>query len=145
MASARLHPNSRSGRAGPSSAKRQTAEDSGARDQTAIDQLVESISRRNAVLFVGAGVSLAVGLPSWQALIEHMAEELGLDPGRLAEPLLTYPILAEYYLLRQGSIGPLRSWMDRKWSVPVESVARSELHQLIVELDFPIIYTTNYD
>jgi hypothetical protein len=35
--------------------------------------------------------------------------------------------------------------MDRNWSVPEERVRSSEIHRLIVELDFPIIYTTNYD
>jgi hypothetical protein len=54
-------------------------------------------------------------------------------------------MLAEYYLLQQGSIGPLRSWMDRNWSVSRERVEASLLHRIIVSLDFPIIYTTNYD
>jgi hypothetical protein len=35
--------------------------------------------------------------------------------------------------------------MDRKWSVSEAKVRNSRAHQLIVELDFPIIYTTNYD
>jgi hypothetical protein len=35
--------------------------------------------------------------------------------------------------------------MDRRWSVSEERVAESEVHRIIVELDFPIIYTTNYD
>jgi hypothetical protein len=35
--------------------------------------------------------------------------------------------------------------MDRNWNVPEEQVRASAIHRLIVELDFPIIYTTNYD
>ena len=35
--------------------------------------------------------------------------------------------------------------MDRTWSVSEERVRGSRLHELIVELDFPLIYTTNYD
>jgi hypothetical protein len=57
----------------------------------------------------------------------------------------TYQTLAEYYRLKQGSIGGLRSWMDRNWNVPLEKVRASKIHKAIVELDFPIIYTTNYD
>jgi hypothetical protein len=35
--------------------------------------------------------------------------------------------------------------MDRNWVVSNDKVAASTLHRLIVELDFPAIYTTNYD
>ena len=85
---------------------------------------------------------MAVGLPSWSQLIEHMREELGLDPGVSDAG---YATLAEYYRLQQGSIGALRSWMDRKWSVSEERVRDSPIHRHIVELEFPIVYTTNYD
>ena len=97
------------------------------------------------VLFVGAGVSMSVGLPSWQKLIDHMIAVLGIDPKRVERPGESYQALAEYYLIRQGSIGPLRSWMDRHWNVSRERVRQSKLHRLIVELDIPVIYTTNYD
>lgn len=33
----------------------------------------------------------------------------------------------------------------RNWSVPKDRIEKSELHRLIVRLDFPVIYTTNYD
>ena len=42
-------------------------------------QLAEAIRQRRGVLFVGAGVSISVGLPSWETLIRQMASELGLD------------------------------------------------------------------
>jgi SIR2-like domain len=113
-------------------------------DPTSLDQLAEAIAERRAILFVGAGVSMSVGLPSWEALIKQMVAELGLE-GELAVPRERFQTLAEYYQLKHGSIGPLRSWMDRNWSASREKVEQSELHRLIVELDFPIIYTTNYD
>jgi hypothetical protein len=74
-----------------------------------------------------------------------MGEELGLDPAIFLSADSSYQTLAEYYRLQKGSIGPLRSWMDRNWSVSEERVRGSRLHELIVSLDFPIIYTTNYD
>mgnify|MGYP001342048233 CR=1 FL=1 len=109
------------------------------------EDLVESIRERRTILFVGAGVSMSIGLPSWQSFIERMVSELELEPELVGGPDSTYQILAEYYRLKHGSIGPLRSWMDRNWAVPRERVAKSRLHELIVTLDFPIIYTTNYD
>ncbi|MEH2537059.1 hypothetical protein V1278_002620 [Bradyrhizobium sp. AZCC 1577] len=56
-----------------------------------------------------------------------------------------YQMLAEFYRLKQGGLGPLRSWLDRNWKVAPDRVSASQLHKLIVELDFPAIYTTSYD
>jgi hypothetical protein len=110
-----------------------------------IEELAESIRERRAMLFVGAGLSMSLGLPSWESLIDHMAEELDLDRGVIGGPDCTYQMLAEYYRLEHGSVDALRSWMARKWRVSEDLVKNSALHELIVGLDFPIIYTTNYD
>lgn len=108
----------------------------------AYGELVDAVRDRRSILFAGAGVSMAVGLPSWSQLIEHMRAELELGPD---DTDADYQTLAEYYRLQQGSIGALRSWMDRTWSVSEERVAKSRIHELLVALDFPILYTTNYD
>jgi len=42
------------------------------------DRLAGAIKRRQAILFVGAGVSMAVGLPSSKTLIVHLLKELEL-------------------------------------------------------------------
>jgi hypothetical protein len=109
-----------------------------------LDDLARSIKARRAILFAGAGLSMAVGLPSWSQLVDHMAAELDLEPESLKRAP-SYQTLAEYYRLTRGSIGPLRSWMDRTWSISEEKVRDSAVHRLVVELDFPLIYTTNYD
>lgn len=107
-------------------------------DPTAeIDQLAHAIRERRAILFVGAGVSMSVGLPSWDRLIVHMKEQLNLDADELTNWQGSYQTLAEYYQLKMGSLGPLRSWMDRHWIVSREEVEQSELHRLIVEARFP--------
>jgi hypothetical protein len=100
---------------------------------------------RRAILFAGAGLSMTVGLPSWDELIEHMAAELEIEGAARRGREYTHHTLAEYYQLKVGSIGPLRSWMDRKWKVSDHDLRDSTIHKLIIDLDFPIIYTTNYD
>jgi len=109
------------------------------------EELADAIKRRRAILFVGAGVSMAVGLPSWQTLVDYLLNELELDPDVIEETSNGYQMLAEFYRLKQGSIGALRSWLDRNWKVACDRVSNSRLHKLIVELEFPAIYTTNYD
>jgi NAD-dependent SIR2 family protein deacetylase len=110
-----------------------------------LDELARAIKERQVMLFAGAGLSMAVGLPSWGELIAQMGEDLEIDPQEFIALDRSYQTLAEYYRLKRGSIGPLRSWMDRNWSVSENKVSQSRLHELIVALDFPIIYTTNYD
>jgi hypothetical protein len=116
-----------------------------ARGEAVIEDLVTAIRNRQAILFAGAGVSMTVGLPSWRTLVEHIADELGIAREAVASADVNYLTLAEYYRIRQGSIGSLRSWMDRNWSIPDDVLATSKVHELICSLDFPIIYTTNFD
>lgn len=106
-------------------------------------ELVYALRERRVILFVGAGVSRNLGLPSFNELINHLAEELGVDP-ELFALYGDYLALAEYYRLQKGSLGPLRSWLDIKWHTGVD-VSKSRVHELIVKLGCPIVYTTNYD
>src|SRR6266436_6821126 len=54
------------------------------------------IDPRNTILFVGAGVSAILGLPSWDQLIDQIAGLLGYDP-RVFKLLGTPLSLAEFY------------------------------------------------
>ena len=108
-----------------------------------IQEIIEAVRERKIILFVGAGVSKNLGLPSSFELVKHLAEELNYDPEIFATHG-DYLALSEYFQLEKGTIGSLRSWMDRTWHTGVD-IASSEIHKHIVELEFPIIYTTNYD
>lgn len=107
-------------------------------------QLRKLVADRKMALFVGAGVSMNLGLPSWAKLLEHLAAELGFDP-RVFATLGDSYVLAEYYKLEKGSLGPLRSWMDREWDRTANKIEDSKVHELITQLDCPVVYTTNYD
>src|SRR6476469_7715835 len=110
-----------------------------------MQELVKAVRDRTALLFVGAGVSMNLGTPSWRELSAHIAGRLGYDPDEFAR-LGDDQTLAVFYALQTGSIGPLRSWMDVEWHRDAaEKVRNSEIHRLIVRLGFPVIYTTNYD
>ncbi|QFI69341.1 SIR2 family NAD-dependent protein deacylase [Sinorhizobium alkalisoli] len=110
-----------------------------------IEAIATALKRRHAVLFAGAGLSMSVGLPSWKTLIDHMLKDLHIDASLMQDPNITYQAIAECYRLENGSIEALCEWMRERWRVLPERIGDSELHRLIVELDFPVIYTTNYD
>jgi hypothetical protein len=108
------------------------------------DELVTAIRDRQVILFAGAGLSMNLGLPSFSALIDHIAKELDFDPevfGRYGDNLA----LAEYYQIVKGDTSALHRWLDETLHGEGVDVLTSEVHRQLVELDFPIIYTTNYD
>ncbi|HYP53956.1 MAG TPA: SIR2 family protein [Pyrinomonadaceae bacterium] len=99
---------------------------------------------KNLIPFVGAGMSMPLGLPSWTKLIDFIADELDYDPEvfRLSGDNRQ---LAEYYVEVKGGIGPLRSELDRLFDPADEDIKASKAHEALVKLELPLIYTTNYD
>jgi len=109
-----------------------------------MEQLLATYRSKKLILFVGAGVSMRLGLPSWKNLTEHMAVELGYEPEAFRS-FGSERMLAEFYRLTKGQIGSLRSWMDREWHSPKVELSASRVHELVVKAGFDLIYTTNYD
>lgn len=109
-----------------------------------MQELAAAIRSKKAVLFAGAGLSMNLGLPSFGGLIDKLASDLGFD-AEVFQSCGDYLALAEFYYQKKGSLGPLRSWMDTTWHSNDVELEKSEIHKTIVELDFPTIYTTNYD
>lgn len=111
-----------------------------------IQQLAAAIKSKNVILFVGSGVPKNLGLPVYAELMDHMAKNLGFEPEQFkAWGNNNFLIMAEYYFNQKGTIGSLRSWMDRLWHNKDIDIGRSEIYKLIIDLDFPVIYTTNFD
>lgn len=107
-------------------------------------ELLHAHRTNKLILFVGAGVSSNLNLPTWSELTAHIAIELGYEP-KIFSTYGTPLALAEYYKRKKGSLGPLRSWMDREWHKSSTDISKSEIHRLITLGRFSRIYTTNYD
>ena len=111
-----------------------------------IQELATAIKNKHVILFVGSGVPKNLGLPVYSELMNQMAINLGYDPVEFkAWGNNDFLILAEYYYHHKGTLGALRSWMDRLWHHKDIAIEESEIYKLIIDLDFPIIYTTNFD
>jgi len=106
--------------------------------------MIPPIDPKNTILFVGAGVSTNLGLPSWSKLIDEIGTQLGFDP-RVFKVYGNHLSLAEYYCLQRGGIGKLRSWMDVEWHDKDKKIENSPIHELIAKACFRKIYTTNFD
>lgn len=110
-----------------------------------LDALATLIRDRKVILFAGSGLPATLGLPTWAGLMSRIAEELGFDPDVLIPPGANYLTIADYYVRQKGGIGALRSWMDKAWHVDDATLEASTVYKDIVNLEFPFLYTTNYD
>ena len=108
------------------------------------EELAASLAQRQLILFVGAGVSMSLGLPSYPALIRELGEHLDFD-GPIFEGLGDYLTLAEYYHVKKKGLKELQRLLQRKWDVPEKVVGASAVYQALVDLACPVIYTTNFD
>jgi hypothetical protein len=93
-------------------------------------------------LFVGAGVSVGAGLPTWGTLLEAIAKEAGMNKEDTSR-LWSLPFLDQARLLagRLGSADALRKIIVRL----VDSEGFSLLHSMLSTLPSQSAVTTNYD
>lgn len=90
-----------------------------------------------ASLFVGSGVSKNSGLPSWGTLLAPYAEELGI---KIANNTDLYAV-AQYYSNQHGD-SLLRKRISKEINCNPDTNA---LLDLLVQIPFNSIWTTNYD
>ena len=106
--------------------------------------LIEAAYARRLIPFVGAGLSVGLGLPTWIQLINRVATELKMDP-EVAQLHGDFLQIAECLFYRDGGLGKLRSQLDRIFNRDDIDITKSASHLLLPRLRAPAIYTTNYD
>lgn len=102
--------------------------------------IIRKASQNNKlVVFVGAGVSINSGYPSWTSLISDFAQGVGIDMNECSfDDYLKIP--QYYYNLRKE-----KDYYDvilNKFNIKAEP---NEIHDLIINLNPAHIITTNYD
>jgi hypothetical protein len=105
------------------------------------ERLGEQARRGQLAVFFGAGVSAAAGLPTWEQLVDELAEASGLD-GELREGLSRLPPQDSAALLaRELGRGRLESYVKERFGPGSYALA----HALIADLPVQEFVTTNYD
>ncbi|MGY1636608.1 SIR2 family protein [Geodermatophilus sp. SYSU D00742] len=105
------------------------------------EDLGERARRGQLAAFVGAGVSAAAGLPTWEQLLDELAECSGLT-GALREGLTRLPAQdAAALLARELGRERLESFVKERFGPARYALA----HALIADLPVQEFVTTNYD
>lgn len=109
-----------------------------------IEEIRKLREQERLIPFIGAGLSKNLGLPNWEGLIRILAEDLNLSPNDfdLKGDFLQF---AEYYLLEKGNIDSFKKMMHRFLHPADKEILDSPIYNTLVDLDFPFIYTTNFD
>lgn len=104
-----------------------------------IDEYVDKLKSDEAGLFVGAGLSINSGMPSWKELLREPAESIGMDVDR-EEDLVT---LAQYFVNENHNT---RTRINAKLKSQFENLSQiNENQKIIAQLPIDTIWTTNYD
>jgi hypothetical protein len=99
--------------------------------------LEQALLARECVLFVGAGLSSAAGLPDWNSLIRRLSDDLGI---RWSERH-NYLDLAQWYRERFGPEQLAAVLRDTYTTAAHPTLA----HYLLMSLPLRHVITTNYD
>jgi hypothetical protein len=105
------------------------------------EQLGEKARRGQLAVFIGAGVSAAAGLPTWEQLLAELAERSGLAD-ELREGLSRLPAQdAAALMARELGREQLEGFVKERFGPGSYALA----HALIAELPVQELVTTNYD
>jgi DNA-binding NarL/FixJ family response regulator len=102
------------------------------------ENLSKAVSNREAVLFVGSGMSREGGLPSAKQLTETLAKEIRHE----LEPATNLARMAQYV---QNEPGFGRGWLVDFLIEKLSSGNVATSHRLVPRFPWAAVYTTNYD
>lgn len=106
-----------------------------------IQKMGEALQRQKGAYFLGAGISVPSGLPSWLELIRSVASNLKIK----VEVDDDFPSIAQYCVnAANGNRGPLIGTLKRELSRRAENHL-NPYHIAIARTNIDTLWTTNYD
>lgn len=110
-----------------------------------LDELAQEIKDKKVIPFIGAGMSRNVGLPEWDSFIDLIAEDLEIDPQILSLHGDHLQIM-EYHIIKNGgSKNRISKIIDRSLRSVKVDIGKSRVYECLIKMNFPKIYTTNFD
>lgn len=97
----------------------------------------DALDRRNAALFVGAGLSRGSGYPTWKEFLKDVADALDLDVERESDLLS----LAQFHV-NENQRQPLNDLLLKDFGIERDLTKN---HRLLAQLPIETVWTTNYD
>ncbi|MCD1656203.1 SIR2 family protein [Treponema zuelzerae] len=106
-----------------------------------INNYVKALKEKNAVAFIGSGMSVSQGFFDWKKLLKPVADKLGLDINDEQHDLTS---LAQFFVDDHGGVrGELDQILVEEYGKTKMSV--SDNHRILARLPIQIYWTTNYD
>ena len=105
------------------------------------ERLGEQARRGQLAVFIGAGVSAAAGLPTWERLVDELAGQSGLDDELRAGLARLPPQDSAALLARELGREQLEAFVKERFGPGSYALA----HALIADLPVQEFVTTNYD
>jgi hypothetical protein len=105
------------------------------------EQLGEKARRGQLAVFIGAGISAAAGLPTWEQLLDELAGHSGLDDELRAGLAKLPPQDSAALMARELGREQLEAYVKERFGPASYALA----HTLIADLPVQEFVTTNYD
>ncbi|MEZ5692254.1 MAG: SIR2 family protein [Altererythrobacter sp.] len=103
-----------------------------------LKEFAASLNEGNGAIFIGAGVSMAAGYPSWSTLLHEIGEELGVHSGDIQD----LAALAQWSIVETGNstriLNVIKEQIGKDYEIPAAL-------EVISRLPVKHIWTTNYD
>ena len=108
-------------------------------DSVALESLMTALKSENAILFVGAGCSARLGLPSWTSLLKDLVDlhgDLELDQYKIKNDIIKYAgeVKRKLFEKNDNSHSRYENYLSRRFKNPEDGyLENTELHDLIVQ------------
>jgi hypothetical protein len=109
--------------------------------------LLRATEDRRCILFVGSGLSVAAGYPSWAMLVDRLVSEARAVPHARANGIDEYLAQKDYLTLAEFARSTLG--VSRYGAILREELGKpvtpSPAHEVVARTDYRGVITTNYD
>lgn len=102
-----------------------------------INLYAQKLKNEEASIFIGAGISMQLGLPSWKDLLTPCAKKLHLD----IEKITDYYLLSQYFSNSYG-ISELKRSIN---SALYTECSENKSLEYIIQMNHKTLWTTNFD